>query len=59
MKYKLNGPIAMDCLKHFQSIDDFYYNNPSQYISFIDILIHVVTTTTTHTSQYQQVQVVA
>ena len=52
----------MDRLKHFQSSADFYYNNPNQYMSFIDILVHVVLTntcTTTHTLQYQQVQVVA
>ena len=46
----------MDHSKYFQSIVDFYYNNPNQYMSFIDILIHVVTTntcTTTHILQHQ------
>jgi hypothetical protein len=60
MKHKWKGPIAMDHLKHFQSIVDFNYNNPNQYMSFIDILIHVVTTntyTTTHILQHQQIQV--
>ena len=55
MKYKWNGPIAVDQLKHFQSIADFHYNNPNQYMSFIDILIHVATTNTCtniHTLQY-------
>ena len=44
MKHKWSGPIAIDHLKHFQSIANFYYNSSSQYMSFIDILIHVVTT---------------
>ena len=60
MKHKWKDPIAIDHLKHFQSIADFYYNNPNQYMSIIDILIHVVTTnicTTTHILQHQQVQV--
>ena len=50
----------MDHLKHFQSIVDFYYNNPNQYMLFIDILIYVVTTNTCTTIdilQHQQVQV--
>ena len=60
MKHMWKGPIVMDHLKYFQSIVDFYYNNPNQYMSFIDILIHVVTIntcTTTHILQHQQVQV--
>ena len=60
MKHKWEGPIAKDHLKHFQSNTNFYYNNPNQYMSFIDILIHVVTTntcTTTRILQHQQVQV--
>ena len=61
MKHKWKGPIAMDHLENFRSIVDFYYNNkPNQYVSFIDILIHVITTntcTTTHILQHQQVQV--
>ena len=28
----------MDHLEYFWSITDFYYNNPNQYMSFIDIL---------------------
>ena len=51
----------MDHLKHFRSNVDLYYNNnPNQYMSFIDMLKHVVTTntyTTTHILQHQQVQV--
>ena len=60
MKHKWKGPIAIDHLKHFQFITNFYYNNPNQYMSFIDILIYVVTTntyTTTYILQHQQVQV--
>ena len=60
MKHKWKGPISMDHLEHFQSIAYFYYNNSNQYMSFIDILIHVATTTTcttTHILQHQQIQV--
>ena len=60
MQHKWKGPIAMDHLKHFQSNIDFYYTNLNQYMSFIDIFIHVDTTntwTTTHILQHQQVQV--
>ena len=38
MKHKLKDPIAMDHLKHSWTIANFYYyNNPNQYMSFIDI----------------------
>jgi len=60
MKHKWKGPISMDHLEHFQFTADFYYNNSNQYMSFIDILIHVATTntcTTTHILQHQQIQV--
>ena len=40
MKQEWKGPITMDHVEYFQYIADFYYNNPNQYMSFIDILIH-------------------
>ena len=60
MKHMWKGPIAMDHLEYFQSIVNFYYNNPNQCMPSIDILINVVTTntcTTTHILQHQKVQI--
>ena len=60
MKHKWKGPITMDHLQHFQSTTSFEYNNPNQYMSYIDILIHVNATNTCatiHILQHQQVQV--
>ena len=37
MKHKWKGPITMDHLQHFQSTTSFEYNNPNQYMSYIDI----------------------